>query len=746
MDRSVTRQPSDYRVLFERAAEGIVVTDPGGTILDANPAALAMTGYTLEELRGLHATAVMPPPDLAAEPFQISRVHAEGRLVIERRIVRKDGSLVPVEIGASPLPDGRVLAMIRDIGARLETERTLRESEARYRDSERRLKTLLDRASDLIYTIDRDGVLTEMNQALVELTGWSRDELVGKPVTQIIHPEDIALSAERLRQVHLGTTTPVREFRIRTKSGDYKTIESSTMPEVRDGEVVAAFGIARDVTERRREQAERERLAESFRLILESAYEGICSADSNGRCTLANRSAAAMFGYEPEDLLGKSLHVLTHHHRPDGTPFPIDECPLLAVVKTGNPIQTEDLFFRRDGSSFPVVLTGAPIVENGVVTGVVASFVDVSQQKALEKDLETAKRLTVLGNLAATIAHEFNNVLMGVQPFAEVIERRSTDEKSKRAAEQILHSVKRGRRVTEEILRFTRPAEPVRQRVTIGPWLDHAAAGLRALLPSSVSLAIRVDDQSLAILGDPEQIGQVLSNLVTNARDSMSQGGAIEIHASAQEGGGVHMAVSDTGGGMPSDVAARVFEPFFTTKRVGTGLGLAVAHQIVTLHGGSLKVDSKPGIGTTFHILLPSASDSAPAVVSPPPALSVTRTLPRSVVLVEDEHQVAAGITSMLEAVSIVVVTVDRGSAAVGTIERVEPEAVILDIELPDVDGVTVYERIHARWPDLPVVFSTGHADKSKLEPLLLRPHVGFLMKPYDSETLLASLADVLAE
>lgn len=746
MDRSVARQPSDYRVLFERAAEGIVVTDPGGTILDANPAVLALTGYTLEELRGLHATAVMPQPDLVAEPFQISRVQSEGRLVVERRIVRKDGSFFPVEIGASLLPDGRVLAMVRDIGKRLETERTLRESEARYREAERRLKTLLDHASDLIYTVDRDAVVTEVNQALLDLTGWSRDEFVGKSAGELLHPEDVRLGAERLRQLLAGTKTTAREFRLRTKSGDYKTVESSEMPEVRDGEAVAVFGIARDVTERRRAEAERERLAESLRLILESAHEGICSADSSGRCTLANRSAAAMFGYDPEELLGKSLHPLAHHHRPDGTPFPVDECPIYSVAKTGKPIQTEDLFFRRDGSSFPVVLTGAPIVENGVVTGLVVSFVDISQQKALEKDLETAKRLTVLGNLAATIAHEFNNVLMGVQPFAEVIARRSTDEKNRQAAEQILHSVKRGRRVTQEILRFTRPAEPVRQRVTIGPWLDHAAAELRALLPSSVTLAIRVDDQSLAILGDPEQIGQVLSNLVANARDSMSQGGAIEIQASAQKGGGVHIAIRDTGGGMPSDVAARVFEPFFTTKRVGTGLGLAVAHQIVTLHGGSLKVDSQPGIGTTFHILLPSASDSAPAAGSPPPALSVTRTLPRSVVLVEDEHRVASGITSMLEAVSIVVVMVDRGSAAVGTIERVKPEAVILDIELPDVDGVTVYESIHARWPHLPVVFSTGHADKSKLEPLLARPHVGFLMKPYDSETLLASLAEVLAE
>lgn len=368
-------------------------------------------------------------------------------------------------------------------------------------------------------------------------------------------------------------------------------------------------------------------------------------------------------------------------------------------------------------------------------------------RRTMTAQLEQANRVSGLGRVAATIAHEFNNVLMGIQPFAEVIGRKSGgDEKIRRAAEQILGSITRGKRVTQGILRFTQPDEPDMHPIVLCDWLRQLEPEILALIGPHVELVTELPDQTLVILGDSAQLQQVLTNLVLNAREAMSGRGRMHIYVEtgkaavpASPAGTLAIIVRDNGSGMTSEVLEQIFEPMFTTKRSGTGLGLAIGQQIISRHGGELTVESTVGEGSLFRIRLPR-SNAAPAIPErePTPGLSIQRIL-----LVEDDAAVAGGIRALLESEGLAVRVVDEGGKAVLAVEEFSPDAVLLDVSLPDMSGVEVFSQLKLRWPALPIVFSTGHADESALEEQLSQPNVAFLRKPYDLDRLLATLHTV---
>jgi CheY-like chemotaxis protein len=202
----------------------------------------------------------------------------------------------------------------------------------------------------------------------------------------------------------------------------------------------------------------------------------------------------------------------------------------------------------------------------------------------------------------------------------------------------------------------------------------------------------------------------------------------------------VRLTVSDNGIGMSDETIHHIFEPLYTTKATGTGLGLAVTHQIVKRHAGEIFVESREGKGTSFHLFLPrteaeEAAEGSSVLPFRKPARH-TRVL-----LVEDDAAVSEGLLAALEEEGLEVSAVDRGALAVDAVRRVSPDAVVLDVGLPDMSGADVYLQIAEEWPDLPVIFSTGHGDMGRLERFLERPNVDYLMKPYGTDVLLERLS-----
>jgi nitrogen-specific signal transduction histidine kinase/ActR/RegA family two-component response regulator len=373
--------------------------------------------------------------------------------------------------------------------------------------------------------------------------------------------------------------------------------------------------------------------------------------------------------------------------------------------------------------------------------GTVMTFRDITERDELQRQLDQATRLNSLGTLAAKMAHEFNNVLMGIFPFVDMIRSRSeNDPRIVKWCGAIAQSVARGKRVTQEVLRFTRPQMPNRRVLAVDTWLNDLAPALRATAGATIALDVVIYDRGLRISGDREQFEQLLINLISNSRDAMPGGGSVAITA-ARDGDSVRISVRDNGPGMAQETAKRVFEPFFTTKRVGgTGLGLSIADQIVKAHAGTIELHSAPGQGTAFEIRLPLTS--LPVSASSSPA-GDNAPFCGAVLVIEDDDAVAAGLRDVLEQTGAQVSVASTGKAALDVLCTSVPDAVVLDIGLPDIDGVALYTLIAARHPTLPVIFSTGHGDEAAVREFLRRPNVRFLLKPYPAETLVEALLEI---
>jgi PAS domain S-box-containing protein len=675
---------------------------------------------------------------------------------VEHRMTIADGSERIFSILIEPQKNaaGRVIKLtgtVQDV-----TE--LRRAENSLRQSEQRLRDLIESANDAILTLDNTGRALEVNPAVVRLMQEPAEVLVGRHITHSIHPDHVAKVAQGLATVIEKGGVAHIDAPVKNGRGDYVYIEASASRQTRKG-ADAIFVIARDVTEQRRAQAERQALMDKIELLLESTYEGIISVDPEGRCTMINRAAATMLGYTQAEVLGNNVHNLIHDRRPDGSPYPQADCPITAASRQSKPVRVlSEIFWRRDRSSFPVEAFISPIQgTNGATIGMVCSFIDVSERQFLQTELERANRLTGLGRVAATMSHEFNNVLMGIQPFAEVLTRTSKEPKVLDAAKRITQSVQRGRRVTEELRGFTRPVQPVRRPVDVRKWLPDCAAELRRLLPTNVQLAIDLEERPMTVEADREQISQVMSNTMINARDAIGgELGTITLRARITIPGEhftfgtlpgtqqfVHLSVTDDGPGISPENLARIMEPFFTTKKNGTGLGLAITHQIITLHGGHLFVESEAGEGTVVHILLPLSSrpeeKAAPPAAKPRPR----RHDSTRVLLIEDDLGVSSGLGVLLRDEGLNVYVAVDGEEAMKLMEIAKPEALVVDIDLPDCDGFKLYERIRARFGPVPVVFSSGHADQVKLEQYVPDGDVKILTKPYPIEMLLQELDEV---
>lgn len=518
---------------------------------------------------------------------------------------------------------------------------------------------------------------------------------------------------------------------------------------------VRMLGTVQDITERIAAEETILRLSRQNAAILDSVAEGIIGVGPRGEVTFANAAAAAITGFTVEELMAApSLHDALRHCDAAGIAVPPGQCEVVQTINDGQTRIGKAVFRKKSGEALPVQFAVSRMVLDGGRNGGVLSFTDITATQALERRLQQANRVSSLGRVAATIAHEFNNVLMGIQPFAEVIQRRADgNTKVKDAAIQIANSVRRGKRVTHDILRFAQPSAPALKTTVIGDWIASILPELRMLVGSKIEIRVEMPPRPVIGSCDPSQLHQVITNLVLNARDAIGIAGVITIALDDRPDRGswsfgpvtpgmIMLSVTDTGSGMSPSVLANIFEPLFTTKRSGTGLGLAVAHQILEAHQGEIHVTSSPGNGTTFHLLLPGNSDHGESEdVQPSRETSEVR----EILVVEDEPIVAAGIAALLESDGIAVRTVHLGAEVAAEVAAKMPDLVLLDVSLPDMSGPEVFEILSERWPSLPVIFSTGHADESALEELLNVREVGFLRKPYDLDALHRAIDQVTA-
>jgi CheY-like chemotaxis protein len=343
---------------------------------------------------------------------------------------------------------------------------------------------------------------------------------------------------------------------------------------------------------------------------------------------------------------------------------------------------------------------------------------------------------------------------MGMQPFAELLMRpNAAPAMIGKSASHIANSIQRGKRVTLDILRFTQPAQPVLTSFDLGAFWQTFAPEAEGVVGNMIHMVSRIPFRGLPVIADKSQLAQVLLNLVTNARDAMSGGGTLTIQAGIPEEHAlfpfgyvpnaerfVHISITDSGSGMPPDVLEHAFDPLFTTKRGGTGLGLAVAHQVLTQHGGHIFAESEPGRSTAFHLFLQRGTSEERKLEE---VTSAHEARGRRILIIEDEALIVEGLSMLLSSLGFEVQTTRFGAQAADLFGTFQPDIVLLDLGLPDMDGTEVYSRIRKLDESVPVIFATGHGDRRAIQNDIMDSRIRFLQKPFEISALTSAIADV---
>ncbi|RII31150.1 MAG: hypothetical protein CXR30_04930 [Geobacter sp.] len=498
-----------------------------------------------------------------------------------------------------------------------------------------------------------------------------------------------------------------------------------------------------------------------IRRLLNFTEEGIYGLDLDGYCTFCNLSCLNMLGYDSEEaLLGGNIHDLIHHSYPDGTPYPSDECKIYTAFIKREPVNIQnEVYWRQDGTSFPVEYWAHPILENGEITGAVVTFMDISQRRQLEDQLLQSQKMEAIGHMAGGIAHDFNNLLMAITGYGEMLRRTlGPDENLRRYVDNILASGERGAELTRGLLAFSRKQVLNPRPADLNDLVGGMEKILRRLMTENIEMKTILAGRDLTIMADRGQIDQVLMNIVTNARDSMRDGGQLTIstglfhadeyyalhHSAVSAGDYACLSVSDSGLGMSETVKEKMFEPFFTTKGVGkgTGLGLSIVYGIVKQHNGFINVYSELGRGTTIKIFFPLCNDKETLPEVRPEIRGGTETI----LIAEDDETVRTVCKMLVESQGYTVIEAVNGEEAIEAFSRSQGniDLLLFDVIMPGKNGREAWEEINTVKPGVKILFMSGYTDEIISRQGILESGFELIEKPIASEHLLRKLREVL--
>ena len=764
-----------------------------------------------------------------------------------------------------------------EIDHNMQLASTLSESETRYRD-------LFENVSDLIQSVSPDGRFIYVNRAWCETLGYAAEEISGLNVFDIIHPacrEHCAVVFERLQ---CGERFPNIEAVFVTKNGRQVVLDGTVNCKIENGNLIATRGIFRDVTKRKHMEEQLAKASHRNRLLLDCTGEGILGVDLDGRHTFVNPAAARLLGYDADELIGRHSHSVWHHSHDDGLPYPEKECPIYAAVTTGTIHYSakNEVFWRKDGTSFPVSYASTPVIDDSRIIGAVLtfrditdrriaeealqenenrlrtifeavqagillidreahtivdvntaaakligapkdeiigsmchnficpaekekcpitdlgqvvdnserilitsdgskipviktvvpitlsgrphlleSFVDVSKQKLLEKQLLQAQKMDAIGQLAGGIAHDFNNILTTITVSAHLsLMKIKADDFAQQDLKQILESSQRAAELTKSLLALARKQTVDLQIHDMREIVSGFENILRRLMREDVGLRVKPAADDLPVMADKGQIEQVIMNLVANARDAMSARGNIAIETSriaineqfvrtngyGTIGDYACISVSDDGSGMDEHTKRRIFEPFFTTKEPGkgTGLGLAVVYGIVKRHDGYINVLSETGQGTTVAVYLPITQ------AAKKPEEHTAEIAPQggheTILVAEDDSALRNVTVTVLTQFGYNVLAAVDGADAVHIFSERnrDIDLVILDGIMPRKNGKEAYDEIRRVRPDVKVIFISGYAEDILTKDGVILAETAFLQKPISPARLLGKIRTVL--
>jgi PAS domain S-box-containing protein len=759
-ERRIRQSEERFRAVFEGAGIGMAVLNSQGRIIESNPAWQALLGYSETELAGLTFADYTHPGDVDSDMRLFTELlqGKRERYQMEKRYIRKDGQVFWGKLTASLVrsPNGEpqyCIKMAESIDDR-------KRAEAASSASEERFSVFFECAPEGYYVHDVNGVILNVNQAAERLSGYRRDELIGKTFAQVglLPPDDLARALRLLPRSAHGEPVDSEEFKLIRKDGEIVDVEIRTFPiEMAEGKVI--MGAVRDITQRKRAEKALRESEESSRAIIETAPDGIYIVADSGQIIEVNEAACRQLGYTREHLLQSRLSDIVAPRLAEQTARHIQQ-KAVGIFETAH--------LRADGSEVPLELRTCQLVFRGQAArlGVARDTTErkrAEQERAsLQEQFQQAQKLESIGRLAGGVAHDFNNLLTVINGYSDLVLNQLREEDPLRArVEQIRTAGERAASLTKQLLAFSRKQVTRPRVLDLNTTIKDGAPILQRLIGEDIALTTHLDSCLGQVIADPDQIGQIIMNLAVNARDAMPNGGRLDIETTNVEFGegssatGLHampgryvlLSVTDTGSGMDETIRQHIFEPFFTTKGAGegTGLGLSTVYGIVRQSGGWIDVRSEVGVGTALRVYLPLVTSR------PRPEMKET-SVPtaggvETILIVEDQETLRSLAEVVLKQYGYHVIEASDGEEAIAAASQLPGQIHLLltDVILPGMNGKEVAERLKRLRPDVKVLFMSGYTADVIAHRGVLDRNVAFLRKPFSPEELAAKVRDVLS-
>jgi PAS domain S-box-containing protein len=757
--------PTDqFQLLLDAVSDyAIYMLDLRGMITTWNSGAQKSSGYAPAQIIGQHFSGLFAAEDQAAGlPDKMLReACARGRCETEGWRVRQDGSrfwaLAVMQTVRTPSGEHVGFAEVtRDATEREAAHRALLESERRFR-------ILVEGLTDYaVYMLDPSGIVTNWNPGAQRIKGYAADEIVGQHFSRFYTREDRAagLPARVLAVAAQEGRYEAEGWRVRQDGGRFWASVVVDAIRGENGELLGFAKITRDITERRQAQEALSESERQFRLLVNGVTDyALYMLDPNGIVTNWNSGAQRIKGYLADEIVGQHFsNFYIEAERAAGVP-----ARALHTAMTEGRFEAEGWRVRKDGGRFWANVVIDPIRdEHGKLIGFAKITRDITERRdaeialqQMQAQLVQAQKMEALGQLTGGVAHDFNNLLMIVSGYVQTLKKATPDDaKAQRAAEAIELAVRRGESLTRQLLTFSRRQSLNPVVVELHGSIDALRGMLASALGSSITLAASIARDVWPVEVDPNELELALVNVTLNARDAMPRGGIITIAAENMRlepsdtpqniaGDFVALTVVDSGQGIAPDILPKVFDPFFTTKGTGkgTGLGLSQVYGFAHQSGGAIDIKSEINRGTVVTLYLPRARLQQPTAASEDGV--ATGPAPGSVLLVEDNPDVADVSAMLLQQLGYVVTAVSDAAAAMAALTERKFDAVVSDIVMAGaMNGLDLARAARKRDARLPVLLVTGFstvADEAAREFPVLR-------KPYQVADLNRALARAIAD
>ncbi|MDP1992125.1 MAG: PAS domain S-box protein [Syntrophales bacterium] len=632
-------------------------------------------------------------------------------------------------------------------------------------ESEKKFRSLSESTPDIIYTIDTQGVFTYVNPAWERILGYSSEEAVGRHFIDFARKDEIPLYIRMFKSIRdEGSTIRDQIGTLINKDGTDRFFSISGAPVFdSEGQIAGVVGTFKDVTERKLAEVKLEGERAFLRQVVDAVPSFISVRDAEGRFQLANKSLAKACGTTPDRLIGKTLA----NFNPNDEVVQKVHADNLDVIHNRKEIIIPDEISTYPDPSVKWLSTHkVPLIDQDDVCGrILTVSTNITHMKNAEEEknklqnqLIQIQKMEAVGTLAGGVAHDFNNILMGLQGYLSMLlYDMSPDHPYRTKLENMDNYVRRGSDLTRQLLGFARggkyDVKPTNINELVGKSVD-----LFGRTRKEISIYRSFAEDAWTVDVDQGQMDQVFLNLFINASQAMPGGGDLDLQTEnvffsemdekpvgVTTGRYVRISVTDNGVGMDSKILERIFEPFFTTKQkgTGTGLGLASAYGIIKNHGGSIHVFSEPGKGTTFHIYLP-ATDHQPDVSEE--KKDEVFTGGETILVVDDEPINIAVMQEMLEMLHYRVLLAGSGQEAVAVymVKQKEIDIVILDMVMPGISGGRTFDLLREINPDVGVILASGYSAEGEARKIINRGCWGFIQKPFKLQEFSKKIREVL--